>query len=83
MRAPDLWQRLPGYHRQYLGTIRGGRRCIYVNLVLRSCWREDVRNGFDSRRQLVQVCDGGYSYVQAEFDLDARRYLWLGINGEA
>ncbi len=71
-RAPD-WRRLRGYHRQYLGTIHGGRRCIYVKLVLRACWEEDVSGGFD----------GGDAYVQAEFDAQAGRYLWLGINGEA
>lgn len=42
-----------------------------------------MSDGFDGDRTLLEVCDGGDAYAQAELDVDTGRYLWLGINGEA
>jgi len=82
-REPGPWKPLSDYHRQYLGTLRDGRRCIYINLLLRSWWESARKRGRDGDRQLVVVFDGGDTFMQAEYDVEANEILWFSVNGEA
>lgn len=75
-KKPPLWERAPGYRRQYVGIGRNDRRLIYANFFCRS----DNPNW---RTMPVEVDDGGDCYFQVEYDVEKATFSNLSINGEA
>lgn len=75
-RAPQLWQRLGEYKRQYAGLIRDGRRLVYANYF---CSTFD-----DSWRSApLFVMDGGACFFQLTYDVERDSYQDLMVNGDA
>jgi len=70
-----LWERAPGYKRQYVGIRRNGRRAIYANFFCDA--------GPSWRTAPVDVDDGGDCYFQIEYDVDKAAFSDLSINGDA
>jgi hypothetical protein len=67
-----------GWHRQYLGLVRGGRRFLYGNFL--------VNDGDDDIEALwrvrpLTVCDGGAGFFGAEYDVAASTFSHLAFNG--
>ena len=71
-----LWERAPGYKRQYVGIRKNGRRAIYANFFC----DDDSPNW---RTTPVDVDDGGDCYFQVEYDVDKATFSDLSINGDA
>jgi hypothetical protein len=71
-----LWERAPGYKRQYVGIRRNGRRAIYANFFCDN-------NSPNWRTIPVDVDDGGDCYFQIEYDVDKATFSDLSINGDA
>jgi hypothetical protein len=75
--APDLWQRLPGYKRQYGGYINAdGQSIIVVNAFCH--WSDDTWLS-----TAVIVMDGGDCFFNVEYNVDLAAFDSLIINGEA
>jgi hypothetical protein len=71
------WATAPqGWHRQYVGLVRGGRRFVYGNFFP----RDDARP-YDWRAQPVLICDGGPVFFGVEYDVEARRFTHIAFNG--
>lgn len=66
---------LDRYARQYAGVVSGGRRLIYGSFVL---FRYA---GDDWRTNVVQLCDGGNAAFGVDFDVAAKSFGELRING--
>ncbi len=66
---------LDGYARQYAGVVSGGRRLIYGSFVL---FRYA---GDDWRTNVVQLCDGGNAAFGVDFDVAAKTFGELRVNG--
>lgn len=66
---------LDGYARQYAGVVSGGRRLIYGSFVLFRYAGDDWRNN------VVQLCDGGNAAFGVDFDIAAKTFGELRING--
>lgn len=74
--APDLWERLPGYGRQYVGIVEDERRLIFASFFC-----DDL--GIDWMTEPVAVEDGGDCYVQVRYDVEGGTFSDLAVNGEA
>jgi hypothetical protein len=72
--APDLWQKLPRYKRQYVGVIVDGRKRIFCNFY---CTKEPLTC------KPVIYADGGECFFKIEYDVDGRKVERLNINGVA
>ena len=72
----QIIDRLPNYTRQYLGIVRGGEVLIYANFFCDS-------SAHDWQKTAVVVDDGGDCYFQVLYNVDAKTYLSLQINGES
>jgi len=66
------------FRRQYAGYIVHGQKIIYVNALPRG---EAELWGFDWRRQVVQVCDGGSSFFGVEYDPRKKTFSHFEFNG--
>ena len=69
-----------GWLRQFVGIVRGGRRFIYANYVLRE-GANPLGYSESWRTEPVIVCDGGPAYFGAEYDVDSGRITHLEFNG--
>lgn len=69
---------LIGWRRQYVGTVRGGRRFIYGNF-----FPADIESVEKWQSAPTLVCDGGPSFFGAEFDVASRQVSHLDFNGVA
>jgi hypothetical protein len=76
-RALDLARFGSDYRRQYIGTMRGGRRFIYGNFYPALHGLPDS----DRHRAPVVVCDGGPSFFGAEYDVESGTITHLALNG--
>jgi hypothetical protein len=75
--APDLWQRVATYLRQYVGIIdTDGRPVILVNAFCNAA-------GVDWHSESVLVLDGGDCYFSVVYDPMDGTFSQLRINGEA
>ncbi len=72
-RSKAIAPRLASYHRQYFGIIRGAKRHVLVNGF---CQAEER-----IREQTIMVKDGGDCFFQALYDVTAKRYEWVRVNG--
>ncbi len=68
---------LPGYRRQYVGFVLDGRWVIYASFFCE--WFDDPH----WRTRFFQILDGGDCFFQLLYDVEARRYFDLMVNGEA
>ena len=75
-RGPDLWQKLSGYKRQYIGIVENGHRKIVVNFFC------DIM-GKDWKREPVGVLDGGECFFNVTYDVGTGVFSDLHIHGEA
>lgn len=66
---------LDRYARQYAGVISGGRRLIYGSFVLFRYARDDWRTN------VVQLCDGGSAAFGVDFDVAAKTFGEVRVNG--
>jgi hypothetical protein len=74
--APDLWQRVATYKRQYAGIVTAdGRSLILVNAFCDP-------TGTDWHTEPVFVLDGGDCYFSVIFDPSTGTFSDLRINGE-
>jgi hypothetical protein len=73
--APDLHERVAGYHRQYFGYVIEGRALIFVNAFCSEIenWTTDA----------VFVMDGGDCFFVVSYDVVTGEFLDLRINGDA
>jgi hypothetical protein len=62
---PDLQARLLSYTRQYAGTIKGGRKQIFVNGFAR-----EFGEGLDLSSEAFVGCDGGTMIYGVEYDVE-------------
>jgi len=76
-RALDLARFATEYRRQYVGTVRGGRRFIYGNFYQANL---EFPNS-DWRREPAMICDGGPSFFGAEYDVESGTITHLAFNG--
>jgi len=82
--APSHWKgRWPGvnlddYHRQYAGVIRGKTKYIIVNLF---DFKFDPRATSTWRREVVNVCDGGWYFMTVEYDAMSQSFVSFSIGG--
>ena len=72
--APDLWQDLPKYKRQYVGIIVDGHKRIFCNFYR---WDRPLSS------KPVFVLDGGADFFQLEYDLEDRKCYNFRTNGYA
>jgi len=72
----SLLEKLPGYHRQYVGLTDQGRLIILVNFFCNSL-------GIDWHNKPVLVLDGGDCYFQVKYDPEEKILFDLIINGDA
>lgn len=63
-----------GYHRQYVGVVRDGRRFIYGNFAPR-----DLEPGVLNRP--IIVCDGGPQFFGVEYEPATERFTLVSFNG--
>jgi hypothetical protein len=75
-RWPELWQKLSGYKRQYIGIVENGHRKIVVNFFC------DIM-GRDWKREPVTVLDGGDCFFNVTYDVGTGVFSDLYIHGEA
>jgi hypothetical protein len=68
---------LRGWHRQYVGTVRDGRKLIYGNYFPAHM----PFGGMDWRSEPIVVCDGGPNFFGVEYDVEAKRITHLSFNG--
>jgi hypothetical protein len=73
---PDLWQRLPGYKRQYFGLLESGGRVIYANFLCDTL-------GKDWKRDFVAFLDGGDCYFSVKYDVHTDAFFDLRVQGES
>ena len=76
-RQVDFSDLLKGWQRQYVGTVRGGKRFVYGNYFPIS----DTNEMVGWREQPMIVCDGGPQFFGAEFDISAKRITRIDFNG--
>ncbi len=71
------------YYRQYIGIHGSGRRLVYVNGFHRRYIEHASMKQPESRwrTQLVNVCDGGYSFFGADYDPATRKVSNIYFNG--
>ena len=74
--APDLWERLPGYTRQYVGIVEEGRRLVFANVFCDAF-------GTDWAVEPIVVLDGGDCFFQVRYDVETGAFSGLIVNGEA
>jgi hypothetical protein len=79
-RSPELWKKLDGYKRQYVGLVLAGRKVIYANFVCTSVVEESFPNW---QSQPVQVDDGGDCFFQVDYDVESGEFSNLMVHGEA
>lgn len=72
-RSKSIGPHLASYHRQYFGLVVGPKRYVYVNGF---CQPEERM-----REQTIMVKDGGDCFFQALYDVAAKRYEWVRVNG--
>jgi hypothetical protein len=70
-------RQLEKYKRQYVGLSRGGRRYIYVSLMLYGSNMDDL----DWKSKAVQICDGGATAFGVEYDLQSESFTHIAYNG--
>lgn len=75
-RSPELWRKLGDYKRQYVGLIEDGRKVIYANFFCTAFEKDWMSSP-------IAVEDGGDCFFQIKYEIEARRYRDLYINGEA
>lgn len=73
---PPIWQRVPEYHRQYLGLVQNGEDIIYANFFC-------VDDFDDWQNEFVLVMDGGDCFFQIRYNPQTDEFLDIMINGEA
>jgi hypothetical protein len=66
------------YFRQYVGVMEGSRKLIYVNAF---CWIDNGNPPRDWRIQLIEIWDGGSCVWQALYDVSAKRFVAVSVNG--
>lgn len=62
---------------QLVGLVIDGRQAIYINAYP----NDHFGSGAGCVDRLVSVCDGGFSYWGAEYDVEAQNFLNLSFNG--
>ena len=72
---PPLWERAPGYKRQYVGIRPNGHRLIHGNFFC------EVDN-LPWRTSPILVDDGGDCYFQVEYDAEKGTFSNLMVNGD-
>jgi hypothetical protein len=77
---PRRVQHADGYYRQYLGLLQGDRKLIYVNAF---CGINNDQPPNHWRDRLVMIWDGGSCVWQAMYDLSAKKFVSLSVNGVA
>ncbi|HEU0098726.1 MAG TPA: hypothetical protein VFQ67_08105 [Allosphingosinicella sp.] len=75
--ALDLSRFATEYHRQYVGTLRAGRRLIYGNFYQAGL----AAPGRNWRREPTIACDGAPSFFGAEYDVESGTITHLAFNG--
>jgi hypothetical protein len=73
---PPIWERAPGYMRQYLGIVQDDTQLIYANFFC-------TADGDDWRTVFVFVMDGGDCYFQLKYNPQTREFSAFSVNGEA
>lgn len=68
--------RLEKFDLQYVGVIIGSRRFIYINAAC-----SEVRDAQWSNRAYTSVCDGGWCYWGALYDVENGRFNHVASNG--
>jgi hypothetical protein len=78
---PDRQIEYPaGYFRQYLGLLEGSGRLIYVSAF---CGVNSDQPFRGWRSSLIDVSDGGKCAWQALYDVSAKRFVAVSVNGYA
>jgi hypothetical protein len=78
--GPGLAEDLPGYKRQYVGFLEGGKKKIFVSFV---CDGVLEMMGLDWAAEPILVEDGGQCFFEVHFDVDSGQYEKLAVRGEA
>lgn len=73
---PPIWDRVPQYHRQYLGIVQDGEEIIYANFFCRAY-------GEEWQTEYVFVMDGGDCFFQLKYNPQIDEFFDLVVNGES
>jgi hypothetical protein len=76
LRTPDLWHKLPGYKRQYIGIVVNGHRRIFCRFFC-------VFPTGPLNDQAFWVEDGGECFFRIEYDLDDQQCYNFKANAYA
>lgn len=74
---PDLQARLLSYTRQYAGTIKGGRKQIFVN-----GFAKGFGEGLDLSSEALAGCGGGTMIFGVEYDVETQSLQNFAFNPE-
>jgi hypothetical protein len=94
-KTPEDYKPLHEYYRQYIGTVRDGKKRICVNFVHYNFVRENlerpylitVQKGGRAedfwKQEPIVVNDGGADFFTVQFDMESGTFIYLGFNGYA
>lgn len=66
----------PRYRLQVFGKLENGRKVIHLNFLI-------IDDQFWMQNELVHVADGGTSFWRIDYDVEAKTFTRLEINGSA
>jgi len=98
-KTPEDYKPLHEYYRQYIGTVRDGKKRICVNFLYYNFVREclerphlipvktTVQKGGRAedfwKQEPIVVNDGGADFFTVQFDVETGTFKYLGFNGYA
>lgn len=94
-KTPEDYSPLHEYYRQYIGTVRDGKKRICVNFVhygfvrlhLERPYLITVQKGGRAedfwKQEPIVVMDGGADFFTVQFDVESGTFIYLGFNGYA
>lgn len=94
-KTPEDYKPLHEYYRQYIGTVRDGKKRICVNFVHYNFVRLHLERPYLTtpqkggpaedfwKQELIVVDDGGADFFTIQFDVETGTFSALGFNGYA